>query len=256
MIGLGSLSLPPDVEIFVIGAVAILTRLSMMFAFLPGIGELAIPIRVRLGLVLAVSAALIPSVLPGQLAILTTNDPLVLIGFEAMIGFALGFGFRVLIFALTIAGTIISQSISLSQIFGAVTTTEPSPTISTLLMMTGAALFVTLDLHTYSVGLLMESYQLFPLGELPDTGALAGWAQERVSGSFALAISLSLPFILVSFLYNVVLGLINQAMPQMMVTFVGVPANVLAGLVILGIAFAAIMMAWVAQVDTGFAGFW
>ena len=104
--------------------------------------------------------------------------------------------------------------------------------------------------------LLMESYEVFPLADLPDLGGLAQWAQSRVTDSFSLAVSLALPFILISFLYNVILGLINQAMPQMMVTFIGVPANVLAGIFILSIAFAAIMMAWLQHLDIGFEGFW
>ena len=250
------LPLPPDVALFVTGAVGVLMRLSLLVFILPGIGELAIPIRVRMAVVMALTAAIVPSVVPQQLESVAATDVLALLAFEALIGFALGFSFRVLIYALMAAGTIISQSMSLSQIFGASALTEPNPTVSVLLALAGAAIFLTLDLHAAAVGLMAESYLLFPLGDVPDTGALAEWATTRTTGAFALAVSLALPFLLINFLYNVILGLINQAMPQMMVTFIGVPANVMAGIVVLAIAVGAILTVWRDRVELAFQGFW
>ena len=45
-----------------------------------------------------------------------------------------------------------------------------------------------------------------------------------MAASFALALSLAAPFVIASLLYNVALGVINKAMPQLMVAFVGAPA--------------------------------
>ncbi len=239
-----------------VGAIAVITRLSMMFTLLPGIGELSIPVRVRMALVFAVSAAIVPLAVPVQMELLSTTDLLRIMIFEGLIGFALGFSFRVLVQALMMAGTIIAQAMSLSQIFGAGVVEEPNPSVAMLLIMAGAALFVTLDFHTYAVGLLMESYMLFPIGDVPASGALGEWAMQRVAGAVSLSVSLAAPFLIIGFLYNVVLGLMNQAMPQMMVTFIGVPANVMVGLLILGIAIIAIMLAWVDAVEIAFEGFW
>ena len=247
---------PGAIGALLTGAVAILLRLSAMIMFLPGIGEIGVPMRVRMTLVIALTAAISPVILPVQLDAVTEIDIFALLAFEALIGFSLGFIFRLLVMALSVTGTIISQSASLSQIFGPGFAQEPNPTIGTLLMVMGTALFVTLDLHTHSVGLLMESYMLFPLGDVPDTGALSQWATERTAAAFSLAVSLALPFILISFLYYLVLGLMNQAMPQMMVTFIGVPANVLAGIVILGLAISTIATVWLDAVQDGFGGFW
>ncbi|MEM6650398.1 MAG: flagellar biosynthetic protein FliR [Pseudomonadota bacterium] len=253
---LSSIPIPSTLVPFIIGAVAVLLRLSIMIFLLPGIGEAGVPVRIRAGVVIALTAAMVPAIVPTQMVDLTTTDILVLFAFEGLIGFALGFSFRVLIYALTIAGTIIAFASSLSQIFGPGLVAEPNPSISMLLMMAGTALFVTLDLHTMSVGLLMQSYDLFPLGNVPDTGALAEWAMERTAGAFALAVSLALPFVLINFLYNIVLGLINQAMPQVMVTFIGVPANVLAGLFVLGLSIVIILQVWADAAEIAFRGFW
>ncbi|MEM9422556.1 MAG: flagellar biosynthetic protein FliR [Pseudomonadota bacterium] len=247
---------PEAIGIVVTGAVAIVLRLSAMMMFLPGIGEIGVPMRVRMAVILALTAAISPVILPIQAGALAETDVVIVLGFEALIGFSLGFIFRLLILALSITGTIISQSASLSQIFGPSFGQEPNPTIGTLLMVLGTALFVTLDLHTHTVGLLMESYEAFPLGDVPDTGALSQWATRATASAFALAVSLALPFILISFLYYLVLGLMNQAMPQMMVTFIGVPANVLAGIVLLVLAITTISTVWLDAVKDGFGGFW
>lgn len=250
------LTLPPEVGVYVYAAIAVVARMTALLYLMPAIGELSVSPRIRVALIVGISLALVPMVVPMQLPAVSRVDLIALLIFESLIGLTLGVAFRLLVLALSVAGTIISQSMSLTQLLGGGVMAEPNPSVSMLLVMMGAALFVTLDLHTQAIGLLYESYVVFPLAEVPDTGALAKYVTERVSSAFALAVSLALPFILIGFLYNLVLGLMNQAMPQMMVTFIGVPANVLAGLVILGLAIVSIMYAWLDTLDEPFRGFW
>jgi len=61
---------------------------------------------------------------------------------------------------------------------------------------------------------------------------------------FSLAFSLAAPFLIASVLYNLALGVINKAMPQLMVAFVGAPAITLGGLVILLLTTPFILPAW------------
>lgn len=256
MDALANLPIPAEAALWVTATIAIMTRLSLLASFLPAIGDTGMPMRVRMIVVIVGAIALVPMVIPAQLSAVSRIDMVALVVFEGIIGFALGFGFRIFIFALVIAGTIMAQAMSLSQIFGNGIDIEPNPTVSSLLMITGTAMFVTLDGHTQALGLIYESYVLFPLGDLPASDALARWATDRTEGTLRLAVSLALPFLLISFLYNAVLGLINQAMPQMMVTFVGVPANVMAGIVLLGVAISTIIMVWADRMFEAFGGFW
>ncbi|MGV6819214.1 MAG: flagellar biosynthetic protein FliR [Parvularcula sp.] len=256
MEALASIPIPADVQVIVTTAGLIVLRLSMLIFLLPSIGDAAVNTRTRIAILMALSLALFPVVVPEQQARVADGDFIQLAAFEALVGVGLGFAFRFFVFALMIGGTVMAQAMSLSQIFGSGANSDPNPAVALLLLSAGAALFVTLDFHVRAVGLFVESYQLFPIGNVPDTGALAEWATGRAAVMFALGISLALPFVLINFIYNVVLGLINQAMPQMMVTFIGVPANVLAGLFILVMALSAILMAWVQQLDTAFKGFW
>ncbi len=54
--------------------------------------------------------------------------------------------------------------------------------------------------------------------------------------AFALGFSLAAPFVIAGFAYNLALGAINRAMPQLMVAFIGAPAITAGGLLILMLA--------------------
>jgi flagellar biosynthetic protein FliR len=58
-------------------------------------------------------------------------------------------------------------------------------------------------------------------------GFLAGWA-----------------FVVISLVYNVALGFLNRALPQLMVALVGAPFIVGVGLVLLAMASVALLMMW------------
>ena len=70
-----------------------------------------------------------------------------------------------------------------------------------------------------------------------------------VAHVFALAFSISAPFILSSLLYNITLGVINRAMPQLMVSFIGAPAITAGGLALLALASPLILEVWLAYLS-------
>ena len=75
----------------------------------------------------------------------------------------------------------------------------------------------------------------------PDLAALAS---GQMSQAFALAFALAVPFLVGSLLYNLALGAINRAMPQLMVAFVGAPALTWAALVLLLATAPLILSVW------------
>jgi flagellar biosynthetic protein FliR len=60
----------------------------------------------------------------------------------------------------------------------------------------------------------------------------------------ALAFPLAAPFVIGSGLYNLALGAINKAMPQLLVAFVGAPALALGGLLLMLIAAPLMVSVW------------
>ncbi|MBX2855122.1 MAG: flagellar biosynthetic protein FliR [Rhodobacteraceae bacterium] len=234
----------------VLAAGAVFVRISAMFFFMPGLGEQVIPMRVRLGGALAFAAIIWPMTLPSAPELTMTFDSLGVIYLaEAVVGLTLGLSLRFLVFALQTAGALAAQSLSLNQMFGAGVSPEPEPTIGTILTMGAIVIALGLGLHVKVAALLVESYQVLPFGDFPVGGDMAEWSSARASQAFGLAVSLALPFIILSFVYNLALGAINRAMPQLMVAFIGMPAITGLGLALLTATVGLTITLWQNRLD-------
>ncbi|WP_245622444.1 flagellar biosynthetic protein FliR [Litoreibacter arenae] len=222
----------------------IVFRVGAAMAFLPVFGEQVVPPRIKLFATLSLTALLAPMIWP-QIDTLPANKHwFALIASEVIVGLLIGLAFRLLVFALQIAGTIAAQSTSLSQFFGSGLGVDPQPAFSTLLVISGLCLAIMLGLHIRVVELLLYSYERFPLGANLESSVLTGWVVENVGYAFGLAFSLAGPFVFASLVYNLGLGAINKAMPQLMVALVGAPAISLGGLTLLLIASPILLSVW------------
>ena len=91
---------------------------------------------------------------------------------------------------------------------------------------------------------MIDSYRIFPVGTLLDSSQLAEFGIAHISYCFRLAFCLASPFILAAFIYNLALGAINRAMPQLMVVLVGAPAITGAGLLMLALLSPFLLQIW------------
>lgn len=225
---------------------AVFLRVGAVMAVLPAFGEQSIPTRIRLVLAGAFTAVIAPAVaaqIPAAAGDLASQVQL--LGAEVIVGLALGLGLRLFILALQTAGAMAAQAVSLSQIFGGSAGTDPQPAISHLLTIAALTLAVLADLHVRVAGILIQSYEIFRPGLYPNADAFADWGVYRVAQCFALAFSLAAPFVVASVLYNVALGAINRAMPQLMVSFVGAPALTWGGLALLLLSMPIMLEVWI-----------
>lgn len=224
-------------EPLILSTMLVFARVGAAVALLPGFGEQTIPARLRLAVALAFTAIVAPAVLPA-----IPPDPSA-IPAEAACGLMIGVGFRFFVFALQIAGTIIGQSTSIAQLFGG-SAGEAQPVIGNILTMAALALVLSAGLHVRAAELLILSYRLIPPGGLLPAPDLAQWGLAQTGRAFALAFSLAAPFVIGAFLYNVALGFINRALPQLAVSFVGAPALTLGGLALLAVSAPLLLTVW------------
>lgn len=231
-------------------------RVGAMMALVPAFGEQAVPMRLRLALALAFSIIVAPAVAPVLATATATMSasagqglyPARLLATEVTAGLILGIGLRIFVMALQIAGTIAAQASSLSQFFGGAGA-DPQPAMAQLLLIGGLALAVMAGLHVRIAGALILSYELLPPGVFAPVAMLADWGLIQVTRAFGLAFSLAAPFTIAGLIYNMALGVINRAMPQLMVAFVGAPALTLGGLVLLFLAAPLALSVWFQAFD-------
>lgn len=227
-------------------ALLVFLRVGAAMALLPAFGEQSVPQRLRLVLALAFTAVVAPAVGdlpdPAQGAMLPC-------AVEIAVGIALGLSLRMFVLALQIAGAMIAQATSLAQLFGGAGP-EPQPAISNLLVMAGLALAVTMGLHVHIAELLILSYQMLPAGAFPGARDMADWGLDQVSRAFSLGFILATPFTISALLYNMTLGVINRAMPALMVSFVGAPALTAAGLALMAVMAPLALAVWSQALQT------
>ncbi len=229
----------------------IVARLSFIVFLMPGIGEQVVPARVRLLLLLGFSAALASSGIVTQPPAATVNTYFLLLLDETMIGVALGLSLRLVIWILSIAGSIIAQSIGLSQFLGVAIEQEAQTIIANMLSMAGVVVLLSADYHVAAFVSLLHLYADVPTGL---SAALdRAFLLNAVFSAFSFAILLAWPFVAVNLIYNICLGFINKALPQMMVAFVGAPFMVGAGVLLLAVSVTSLLVAWMDRVPD-FAG--
>lgn len=239
-------------EALLIGGLVFL-RVGAMMAILPAFGERSVPERVRLAAALAFTFVIAPAVAPQVALARGAGQPLiVLLGSEVVVGLLLGLAIRLFVLALQTAGAVAAQATSLAQIFGNIIV-DPQPAMAHVMIIAGLALAVLLGLHVKVVEFLVLSYGLFPAGRLPGPADVMDWGVDQVGAMFALAFVLAAPFVIVSLLYNLSLGVINRAMPQLMVAFVGAPAITLGALVLLAVSLPFLLAVWIGAMDRFFA---
>ncbi|MDY6860767.1 MAG: flagellar biosynthetic protein FliR [Pseudomonadota bacterium] len=219
-------------------------RVGAVMALLPAFGEHSVPARVRLALALAFSMVIAPAV-AGSIGPVPASEAgfLPYIASEVAVGLSLGMILRLLVMVLQIAGQVAAQATSLSQIFGGVGG-EPQPAMAHLLVSAGLALAVMSGLHVRAAEAMILSYDILPPARMPDAAMLAQWGIGHIARGFGLAVTLAMPFVIASLIYNLALGIINRAMPQLMVAFVGAPAITAGGLVLMALAMPAMLNIW------------
>ncbi|MEL7466752.1 MAG: flagellar biosynthetic protein FliR, partial [Pseudomonadota bacterium] len=100
---------------------------------------------------------------------------------------------------------------------------------------------------------IIASYAVLPYGALPIVGDLAAWGVAKGADAFGLAFGLAAPFCAAAILYNLALGAINRAMPQLMVAFVGAPAITGGALLLLLLSGPVALTHWQGRLDAALA---
>lgn len=227
----------------ILPVVLIFLRIGAVMMMLPAFGEMMVPMRIKLAAAIAFTLVVAPALVPLLQTSPALDRHILILGVsEVVTGLALGLSLRLILMALQVAATISAQSTSLSQLLGGASV-DPQPAIGFVLLLAALALAAELGLHVQVSLMFLRSYDLIGLGTPLGGGDLAGWVVDAVSATFAFAFTLAAPFIAISLLYNLALGVINRAMPQLMVAFVGAPAITLGALVLL--ALTAPLMLWI-----------
>jgi flagellar biosynthetic protein FliR len=204
-------------------------RISAALMLLPGFGEHAVPVRIRVLTGLAAALCIAPLAgpavpVPGIWSIVFA------VAMEVTTGTLLGTLSRLLLSAIQTAGQVIGQSIGLGNAFIFGVGSDSSAILGAALYAGGLAVLFTVEGHHIGLRALAESYAMVPLGAPPPLAGSAEAITAMATRSFRLAMQFSMPFLALAMLFNLGMAGINRAMPAMPVFMIGAPALLLAGL--------------------------
>jgi flagellar biosynthetic protein FliR len=219
----------------------VFARIGTALMFMPGFGEVQIPVRPRLSLAVLISLSLLPltpiaSALPDSAV-----TAVFLLGTEVLIGLWIGLCARILLSALQFAGFQVGQVSGLANAFGpSFGSFEGATMVATLLLMSAVTMIFVTDTHHLIIRALLASYQVFPPGQFV-LADLADQILRVASASLYIGTAIAAPFFVMRVILNLGMGLANRMMPQLPVFFVAASLLIGAGLLILAIALPAML---------------
>lgn len=218
-------------------------RVAAMLMSMAVIGTRALPVRLRLGLALAVTMVVAP--LAGPVPAL---DPLSGAGIavtvqQLLIGVAMGFVLRMVFAALEVAGEMIGQLMGL----GFASLVDPQngvqvPAVSQLYILLGTLMFLALNGHLLWIEALADSFRVLPIGAagLGSDGAVALVAFG--ASMFGWGVRMALPVVAALLVVNLAFGVLARTSPQLNVFSVGFPAALLIGLALILITIPSVLL--------------
>lgn len=221
----------PDLELTVSAFFIVFARVGAVLMLLPVFGEDSIPGRVRLMISFGMSAALFGLLGdPARAAIAGGGTLPILLIAELATGLAMGMIVRILFFAISTAGSIVSMQAGYSSavIFDPAQASQ-APLLSKFVGIAAALVCMAMQVHHLWIGAIVHSYASFPIGAMPPAADFAQLAIVMVGRSMTLGISLAGPLIVYGIVFNVAMGLAARVAPAIQIFFILQPLNLLLG---------------------------
>lgn len=211
-------------------------RLSAMLMMTPILDGFGIPARIRVFLVVALSAAMV-SAIPHNNPVSTSNlgSFIGAAAGELLTGALLGFGAMCAFAAFSFAGNLLDQQLGfgLANVFDPMTRAQ-SPLIASLLGLVAVVMFFTMDAHHTLLRGFVYSLEKVPLGSgmhLASPSALV----HQFGLIFSFGLLLAAPVLFCIYLIEIGMAVISRNLPQMNIFMISIPVKIICGLLLLSL---------------------
>ncbi len=197
----------------------------------PVLGNRSVPMRLRIGLAIALAVILAPQIGPLPAVDVASAMGVAILAQQVLIGICLGFAVRVVFAAVEAAGQLAGLQMGLGfATFFDPQTSAQVPVVGQYLGLVATLVFLSLNGHAMLITALAESFRLLPVGMSGFSAAGLGAYAAYGAQVFALGLALSLPVIAALLIANLGIGVISRAAPQMNIFAVGFPFTLLVGM--------------------------
>lgn len=215
---------------------AIITRISGLFASAPLFSTYPIPMQGKIWLAALIAFILFPMVQYNTNFTAPTNVPVltIILFKEFLIGYAMGFCANILFMGIELGVNMfaIQMGLSASQALNPVSG-GTSPVITRAYTYLASMIFIILGAHQWLFSALYNSFKSMPIGYAFNfSPELVNHLITFTSQMFNISLSIALPIFGVLFITDVLLGFTSKMMPQMNIFMVSMPLKIYLGLLL------------------------
>ena len=225
-------------------------RHSAVLSLVPVFNLRAMPVVVRLALAVLLSAAVLPPGSQPGPSVPTDHGFFLILVKEMLVGGLVGFGVALVLAAFQAAGDLVGLQLglSLSGLIDPMGGTGESMMDSFYNLLAGLVFFASNAHHAVLAGLWQLSVAV-PVGQW-DLGPGTEQVFLSLAGTlFVVALRVALPVIAVMLVADVALAVLSRLAPQMQTFFVGLPAKLGLGLLVLLLTLPALVSEMVGTFD-------
>lgn len=219
----------------IIAFALIFLRIIAFVVTWPVFGTSSVPVQVKVLFSLMLAIIVFPTVSFDKVDLIKIDNILIFLSIrEIVVGLVLGFLMRMIFFAISISGELISLGLGLSsaQVFNPAIGSHGN-VIDQFQTMIATLFFLAINGHHVFIGGMAESFRLAPV-------AAIGLNTEVFSGIVPImhqicitGLKIAAPILAAIFLTNVAMGILGRAVPQINVLVTSMPITFLMGMVIL-----------------------
>lgn len=226
----------------VVGFILLFFRFSALFLAVPIFSHQNIPMNIKAAMALFFTIVFYSSTPPISFEISTTTLIVAVLG-EFLFGLAIGVILLLAYNVITFAG----GQISFMMGFSMASAIDPQsgismPIISQFLSLMGLMVLLETDLHHWMLLYIDSSLHAIPLGGFIMSTNLFQYILNAASNMFIVGFMIAFPITALSWLADVIFGMLMKTMPQFNLLVIGFPIKITVAFAVLIATFASTML--------------
>ncbi|MDY0123001.1 flagellar biosynthetic protein FliR [Sulfurimonas sp.] len=229
-------------DTYIVGFILLFFRFGALFMAVPIFSHNSIPMNVKAALAFFFTIVFYPSMPPLEIPITMPSIVVAILG-ELLFGLAIGVVLQIAFNAITFAGGQISFMMGFSMASAIDPQTGVSmPIISQFLSLIALMILFAIDMHHWMLLFIDSSLEKIPLGGFLMSENLFRYIIMATSNMFMVGFMIAFPIIALSWLADVIFGMLMKTMPQFNLLVIGFPIKIMVSFVVLIATLTATML--------------
>jgi len=239
-------------EVNMVAFLLLYFRFAALFIAVPIFSHNSIPVSVKAAMAFFFTVVFYASMPPLEIPI-TIPTVIIAILSEFLLGMVVGIALQLAYNVITFAG----GQISFMMGFSMASAIDPQsgismPIISQFLSLLGLMILFALDLHHWMLLLIDHSLSSVPLGKFVVTHDFFTYLMHATTNMFLVGFIIAFPIIALSWLADVIFGMLMKTMPQFNLLVIGFPIKIMVAFAVIIATLTAMMLILKGEIQEAF----